>query len=435
MEEQKKTHGAGYRVFHTILCVIVAIYLLFGITVSTAARHWLKTDKLENAIAAADIGNYKIPFTGKTVAEKIRAEYITDEEILTEDVASAINSIGVTNYAAEKIGLYFDMLRGDTDKIVQISPKEIPPMLENNRVQVRKTSDMIIEDSDMEQLESELKDPFDTVNKVLDTCYGSPALRFCARFRVSIWRTIIDLVLLALLLWRWTSVCAKSGKSRSRGVKGMGITMIVVSVLPFVVCMISLVAGLFAKDGAQANAELMKQIRAPFTICTLSALAAGIILILLSKAPAKLAARPKKVRPERAEKPLDRTAEMPAVRLPEPVPAPVPTPAPATENFCIRCGKSIKEGAKFCIYCGAPQNDTPVAPEEPTDHAEIPAEDPIADVPEAIENTPVSEAEAPAPAAEAPVTASTVAPKTAADEAAEHVDQILQKILKEKNGD
>ena len=343
MKENAKTHGTGYRVLHIILCVIALIYLLLGATVSTAVRHWMQTDKLEDAIAAADIGNYQIPFADKTVAEMIQAEYVNDDLIQTSDIADAVNSIGIAEFASGKVGMYLDMLRGDTDKIVQIHTDEILPMLRDNVRLLDEKCEITVDDSDFSQLEDTLAGPLDTLNKTLDTCYGSPALRFCARFRVSIVRTLIDILLIALLLWRWTSVCVKSEKSRSRGVKGMGITMIVLSAVPFLICLISSISGLFAKDGELANAKLLKEIRAPFTVCAGAILVCGILLILFSKLPAKIAARPKKAPAEKSENPLDRTAVIPAV---------------STKNFCIHCGKPIKENARFCIYCGKPQSES-----------------------------------------------------------------------------
>ncbi len=48
--------------------------------------------------------------------------------------------------------------------------------------------------------------------------------------------------------------------------------------------------------------------------------------------------------------------------IPEPVPAPAPIPEPvaapidlAKPNACISCAKEIKAGAKFCPFCGTPQ--------------------------------------------------------------------------------
>ena len=61
--------------------------------------------------------------------------------------------------------------------------------------------------------------------------------------------------------------------------------------------------------------------------------------------------------PVTAPAPIPEPVAAPAP-IPEPVaaPAPIPEPvaAPAT-NTCKSCGKQIKEGAKFCPFCGTPQ--------------------------------------------------------------------------------
>lgn len=344
MAKQHKAHGAGYRVFHSILCVIATLILLGCITTAAVMRYYLKSDSLTNSVASLELGGTKVPFTKQTVAEMIRSEYGTDDQVTPEDMETAIDQLQIPQYVAGKLTTYFDMLRGNTDTVIQIPAEEIVAILENNQDALHDKCMILIEESDKAAIRQagEAGGALDTVNRIFDTVYGSPALRMLARFRVSIYRIILDLVLLALLLWRWTTVFARSEKKRTGAVKGMGITLLVPSILTVAACLVSVVMGFFAKDGVKDLSAVIKEARTPVLLYGSITLFAGIILLCIAKLANLFSAS----RKEKKEKKLAAAQEQ------------ADAEEKAQNAHCIYCKRTIKAGAKFCTYCGKTQDES-----------------------------------------------------------------------------
>ena len=53
--------------------------------------------------------------------------------------------------------------------------------------------------------------------------------------------------------------------------------------------------------------------------------------------------------------------------------------------FCANCGKQIKDGSKFCLYCGAAQGETPVPVTPATPAAAVPPRVPVSQPPVAVQ--------------------------------------------------
>ncbi len=283
MKEPKRTHGKGYRILHTILCILVLLYLLSAVMNAAVLRYYLKSNAIPTAINALHLGDTKIPFSSQTVADRIRAEYVTDELIATEDIAEAVNQLQLQTYVAQKAQLYFDMLSDRTDEVVKFSTDDIVNMLENNREALRVGCMIELEDGDISQLRETLDPIINTLNTTLDKTYGSPALRALARYRVSLARILVNLVLMALLLWRWIVVCRHSQTTSSRAVKGMGITLLIPTALTCAVCLVSLVVGIFAKDGTLEMAALIKAVRTPITLYSMAGTLFGAWILVSVK--------------------------------------------------------------------------------------------------------------------------------------------------------
>lgn len=340
MAKKNEPRSTGYRVWHCFGLILAALYLLGCLTTAAVMRYHLKTDRLVNQLAAVQAGNM--------VAEQIRTEYVTDPLVTNEDVAEAVNQMEIPAFLADRLDTYFDMLRGDTDKVVQISVDEIIQLLEDNEDDLHDKCMLIIEDSDKQAMRNELTEPLNTFNKLMDTCYGSPALRALARFRVSIFRILLDIVLLALVLWRWMRVCLNSGKTRSRAIRGMGITVLIPSSIATLISLIPVVGSLFAKDGAADISACTKAIFVPNLLYAVVGVLCGALMIVVAKLLTAAANAPKKERPVKKAR--------------QAASATVAPEAPAEPTHCIHCQRALKAGAKFCIYCGKSQEEEQPAP-------------------------------------------------------------------------
>lgn len=352
MSKKSGRHGAGYRIFHSVLCVIATLYLLFAMVSTAVLLHYMKSDELVEEISTVSLGETKIPFAKDTVAERISKDYVTDERITTEDMASAVNAMDIPAYAAEKVDTLLDMFRGDYDAAVQIPVSEITDLLDSSQDSMLDNALILVDEQDKAALEAELSGPLSKVNRVLDTIYGSPALRAFARVRVSIVRIIFDGLLLILLLIRWMQVFKNSGKAYRHGIKAMGITLIVPSALVTVVCLWRLVASYFIKDSIITLAPVEAVLRKPILLYNLIVLGVGVLMLLTGMLMKKITNRHPQVSENGG---LSDTMELDTTDLPDEDDDDDDDDDYPPETHCVYCKRTLKNGAKFCVYCGKSQ--------------------------------------------------------------------------------
>lgn len=375
---KKRPRKAGYRIFHSVLCVIAALLLLLCINCTAFVRHQLRYRRLTKALRNnTRISDVSVPFSGKTVADRIREEYVHDDAVTADDVAKAVDSVEIPAFIADKLDLYADMLRGKTDKVVKVQPEEVIGRLEAHEADLYKNSLILIEDNDKAEIRSSLEEPLGELNRSLDRVYGSPALRALARFRASGWRVLLDIALMGLLLWRWAVVRRNSGRNAESALKGMGLTVLIPSALTFIVCVVTGLTAAFAKDGTVGLLALGKAVRMPLWLSSMLGISVGALLLICYLLCANA-----RVKKESEGLPTELSGrycgtKMQAVELPE---------APASQKYCMSCGKLIPASAGFCIYCGKSQQGTSAPTEVPDvpDVPEVPEvpESPSADVPE-----------------------------------------------------
>lgn len=364
--EKNEPRSAGYRRLHVFLCVLGSVILFFCLGNTLAARNYVKDERVVKAMRDCRLSDFKIPFTGQTAAEYIREEFVGDDNVLLSDVEAAVDSMQMPYFVSNKTNNYRLMLLGESRVVEKILPQEISARLSARKQNLYDSYKLVIEDADIEEIERELTPPLDALNSTADFLYGSQAGRVFARFRLSIWTVLIEVVLLLLLLWRWSSVCAKSGVKRSRAVRGMGITLAVMSGICFLVTAVSGISAAFVKDGVVGLYPLAAALRRPFWPISI----VGLVLAALTIWLAVLCGRPKQEKvPERASAPAPAPVKPAPVK---PAPAPVPVkpaaeepaaeePAQEAQN-CIRCGRALQPGAEFCIYCGAKQTPQDTQP-------------------------------------------------------------------------
>ena len=365
---KRRPRSAGYRIFHSVLCVLAALLLLFCINCTAFVRHQLKHRRLTKALRGdTRISDVSAPFSGRTVADAIREEYADDDAVTTDDVAAAVDSLEIPSFIADKLGLYADMLRGSTDQVVKVQPDEVISLLEQHEADLYRNSLILIDDRDKQDLRSSLEEPLGSLNRSLDRVYGSPALRALARFRVSFWRILLDLALMGLLLWRWAVVRRNSGREPSSALKGMGFTVLIPSAAVFIGCVVTGLVSAFAKDGTVGLLAVGRAIRMPLWLSSMLGISVGALLLICY-----LLALNAKLKKELAPAP-----EVPA-RYHGTTMQPVAVPsAGSDQKYCMSCGRLIPASAGFCIYCGKSQS------------AEKPAAEPSAEIP--APETPASE--------------------------------------------
>lgn len=391
---KKRPRGAGYRVFHGILCVIAALILLLCMTTTAFVRWQLKNSSMTKALREeTKLSEATAPFGSKTLAQRIHEDNVTDEAVTESDVAEAIDCMELPDFVADKLTVWGDMLRGTSDTVMQISADEVIALLEEHEGQIYRACMLVIDASDKQELRSELEGPLNALNKSFTTVYGSPALRALAKFRVSIWHYVLDAVLLVLLLWRWASVQKKGGRRALSAFRKMGVTAMVPSVIALLCCAVFGIAALFAKDGVVGVNPLLKAARAPYWFTSMLGIAGGALLIIIDNVGQqiefKIAAKKeaKAAEQSRPQPVMESVAAVSADPTPAPVApitpaAPAAPAAPASEKFCVHCGKAIPAKAGFCIHCGKSQAAVPAppAPPEPPVLPDDPAADPAFDL-------------------------------------------------------
>ncbi|HBI85536.1 MAG TPA: hypothetical protein DDX71_04525 [Ruminococcus sp.] len=359
---KKRPRSAGYRVWHSFWCVIATLILLLCINTTAAMRHALRTNAPVTGLHDSRLSDMKIPFTGKTLAAYIKSGFVADENVLETDIASAVDEMDIPVYLSGKLGAYYQLLRGESDAVVTVTEDEIVGMLDMNRTALLNQCMLIIEDADIAELRNTVSGPLGFLSSTAETAYGSPAGRMLAHFRVSVARIVLDVLLLGLLLWRWSIVYRNSGRPAARAVRSMGITIGVPACITFLLVLITGVGSLFVSDSVTGIHPLTKAIRAPYWAISATELLAAAAMVgaayLIARQTARAAAKPAKASaPEHVSVP--RPAAEPPVRT---LRARGTADSPAPGKPCISCGRELKAEAKFCIYCGANQ-DADAVPE------------------------------------------------------------------------
>lgn len=365
-QESSTTRSKGYRVLHNILCVIAALFLFFCMGNTAALRFYISSDALTDQLCASRLSDAKPPFSGKTVSDIVMNGYITDENILHEDVEIAVDSMGIPAFLADKIGAHIAMLRKDSDTPVQITPEEIGGKLDEISDSLYETCRLVIEESDRVQLQAALESPLSVFNSVSSAFGSSVAGRAFTRFGVSFGAYILEIILLLLLIYRWRNIRKSCGQDTEGTFRALGITLLIPSVITLLLVLIGGIGSLFIRDGVIGLYPVAKVIRAPYWPISLTGVTAAIFLLELS---AYL--REKAKTPKAAASAVRQTAAAPAVQ---------------TENatkFCIRCGKRIKADTRFCIYCGADTTGGSMPTESPAS-TPPPADVPV-DVPAEVQ--------------------------------------------------
>lgn len=419
----KKHRSAASCLWHSILCVIAVLLLITGMATTLAVRSYIKEGALAKAVKDMNIA--QVAIGDQTVAEKIRQEYVTDSKVQLKDIETAIHGMGIEAFAAEKLTGLGKLLRGESDAVVQITADEIIGLLEKSEYDLYTSCLLMIEDSDKQEIRNVTAMPLKIFNGSMNFMFGSPAMRAVSRYFVSTACVVVDIILLALLLWRLMVIRSQAEKSKSGACVIMGVTILVPAALTFIATAVHGISGAFTPDGVVTLHTITDVLAHPFWGISLLGVLAGILLILTaaimrrvaqSRLDAALAANNKPVAPVGMGS-IDTNTQ------PDPFNAPLPerTPAPAADTVpCVSCGRALAQGAKFCIYCGAPQTApaAPPAEEAPASAAPVTesvgasaASAPAADTPAAEESTTPAE-----DTADLPVTESTEAAEaTAAD--------------------
>lgn len=348
-----KQRSGGYRVLHTVLCVIAALLLFFCIGNTIALRRLSASDLLPDQLRASRISDAGVPFTGKTVSGFILDGYVSDSNVLPEDIAAAVDGMGIPAFLADKLEQHFSLLRGDSDTPVNITPEEFSGLLSQITDSLYESCQLVIDETDQQKLRTAVEPTLNTVNAVSDAFGSSKAGRAFQRFGVSIWAYVLEILLLALLAWRWCSIRKNSGRDAAGAFKGMGLTLIIPAALSLLLVIIGAVHALFIKNGVIGLYGVAKVIRTPYWYITITGVTFACFLLELA---AYLRAK------------ADYKAKHPAAAVKAPAVMPsapaVPSAAlPVRKTVCVSCGKELEAGSKFCKFCGAKQEQEAPKPE------------------------------------------------------------------------
>lgn len=353
---KKRPRSGGYRFLHSLLCVIGILVIWFCFGNTTALRSYTASTALTDAMRAARLSDASIPFSGKTLTEYIRRSYVTDENVLPEDVAAAADGMGIPAFLAGKLDAHFALLRGDSDTPVRIGSDEITGLLDQIADLLHESCKLVIEESDRQQIRDTAEPVLSKVNALSDAFGSNAAGRAFQRFGVSIWAYALEIVLLILLIWRWCAVRKNSGKDIAGAFKGTGITIMIPAALSLILVLLGGIRTLFVRDGVVGLYGVTKVLRAPYWFITVTGVSFAFFMLELAAFI-------------RTKKQLRAAAPAPAAKPRKMEDAPV---VPVYRVPCIKCGKELDSGSNFCKYCGAKQDEPVKAAPAPA--APAPAE-------------------------------------------------------------
>ncbi len=349
---KRQPRSGGYRFFHTLLCVIGILILWFCFANTVSLRSYCGSGLLTEALRSAKLSDAAIPFTGKNLAEYVKSNYVTDENVLTEDVAEAADGMGIPAFLADKLDAHFAMLRGESDTPVRIDPEEVTGLLDQIAESLHESCKLIIEDSDRQQIQSVAEPVLSKFNAVSDGLGSTKAGRAIERFGVSMLAYILELVLLGLLIWRWCVIRRNGGRDIAGAFKGTGIVILIPAALTLVCVLIGGIRTFFIRDDVIGLTGVTKAIRGPYWYIAVTGVSFALLMIELCGfiRARKLYKETAPAKPKKEKKPkMQDTAVTPVYRVP-----------------CVKCGKELESGSKFCKYCGAsqeqPVSEAPAAP-------------------------------------------------------------------------
>ena len=351
-EKPIRIRSGGYRVFHGTLCVIGTLLLLFCFSNTVSLRSYCRTNALSSSLRASRLSDAKIPFTGKNVTDYILSGYVTDSNVLPEDIETAVDEMNIPAFLADKIEMQMQLLHGDSNEPVQVTPEEISGELDRISEQLHASCRLIIEDSDRAQIDSALQKPLAFCNGISSAFGGTKAGRAFQRFGVSIFAYILEIVLFLLLLFRWRNIRKCTGKDSFGALKGMGLTLLIPSALSLLFVIIGGAGTWFVQDGVTGLYPFWKALRAPYWWTSVTVVSFSLFLLELC-AFLRVRAKYKASAPAKEQKSpvMPSAPEVPAAKASE------------EQKYCISCGKSIPRAAKFCIYCGAGQQTASEQPD------------------------------------------------------------------------
>lgn len=333
--------SGGYFVLHTVLCVIASLILFFCIGNTIALRRLSASDALPSQLRSARLSDAGVPFTGKTVSDFILKGYVSDENVLPEDINAAVDGMGIPTFLADKLDSHFSLLRGDTDTPVRIEAEDISGLLDQITDSLYESCKLVIDDSDRQALDRAVTPALNTVNAVSDAFGSSKAGRAFQRFGVSFGAYVLEILLLALLAWRWCKIRRSCGKDAAGAFKAMGWTLIIPAGLGLLLVIIGAVHALFIKDSVIGLYGVAKLVRTPYWYITITGVTFAFLLISFAGYLRANAEYKEKM-------PAVSTKKAPAVMQSAP-------PVPVRKTVCIECGKELEVGSRFCKFCGAKQ--------------------------------------------------------------------------------
>lgn len=341
----KTQRSTGYRILHTVLCVIGILIIWFCFGNTAALRSYSTSSALTDALRSARLSDTDLPFTSKDLSEYIRHNYVSDQKVLPEDVAAAADGMGIPAFLADKLDAHFALLRGESNTPVQIETDEITGLLDQITDSLYDSCKLIIEDSDRQQIQAAVDTPLNLVNTLSDTFGSNQAGRALQRFGISIWSYVLEIILLVLLIWRLCVVRKDSGKEITGAFKTAGFTVLVPAALSLLFVLIGGIKTIFVRDEAVGMFGVTKVLRSPFWFISVTGVSFALFMIelcgfLRARKLYKESAPAKSVASKKADKTKD-SGIVPVYKVP-----------------CVKCGKELDSGANFCKYCGASQADS-----------------------------------------------------------------------------
>ncbi len=361
---KKRPRSGGYHFLQTTLCAIGILILWFCFVNTTAIRSYIASPALTEAMHSARLSDADLPFISKNLSEYIRSNYVSDENVLPEDVAAATDGMGIPVFLADKLNAHFAMLRGDSDTPVRIETTEITDLLDQITESLRESCKLVIDDSDRQQIHTAVAPILTQLNTVSDTLGSTKAGRAFQRFGITIWGYILEVILLGLLIWRWCVVRKNSGKDIPGAFKGVGITIMIPAALSFLCVLIGGIKTFFIRDDVIGLFGVTKVLRGPFWFITITGISFALLML-------ELAAflRAKKLYKDSVAAKSDTKTQSRQTNN-------APVIVPVYRVPCVKCGKELETSAKFCKYCGANQamdvKNADTAPEDSVIHLESP---------------------------------------------------------------
>ena len=279
---KKRPRSGGYHFLQTTLCVIGILILWFCFANTTAIRSYIASPALTDAMQSARLSDADLPFISKNLSEYIRSNYVSDENVLPEDVAAATDGMGIPVFLADKLNAHFAMLRGDSDTPVRIEATEITGLLDQITESLRESCKLVIDDSDRQQIHTAVAPILTQLNTVSDTLGSTKAGRAFQRFGITIWGYILEVILLGLLIWRWCVVRKNSGKDIPGAFKGVGITIMIPAALSLLCVLIGGVKPFFIRDDVIGLFGVTKVLRGPFWFITITGVSFALLMLELA---------------------------------------------------------------------------------------------------------------------------------------------------------